>query len=453
MQSKFLFIIVFCGFVISPALYADIGDWTTFTNKTDIRDIGVYENCVWCATNGGIFKYTVQDSSYEEFTNTTGLASNDITALEIDPYGNIWLGTRDGYINVYWADTQTWETIDDIVEYEEHVIYDLKLYGDSLFVALDIGISLYHRIYDSSRREVKETYKNLGEGFQVEIPVKCIYLNGKDIWAGTDYGLAKSNLDISNLQAPQSWTNYTTDNSTLSGNSIRSIAALNDEIFVATDFGICKFNDSTWARVSTGLSGSDSTNVNTLAVNEDQLYAGVTGGVFRFTGSQWSKFGYSIDYVSSIAFSESGEIWVGRIKIANSEGFAIYNPNTDLWETFVPNGPGGNTFKGMAIDHDGVLWCCSSSDGIFRFDGTEWKNYKSAEYGFVNNIFWTVEVDEFNNKWIGGWGTGVVKIDVDDNLTIYQNEVSSGSSYVPVTNCTIDLNGNVWFTIYNILNC
>jgi len=428
-------------------VYGDIGDWTTYTNKGDIRDIGIYQNVIWCATNGGIFKYNIEDSTYEEFTNTTGLASNDVTTLEIDEFGNIWFGMSNGYINVYWADTKTWDTIDDIVEYEEHYIYDFKLYGDSLFVALDIGISLYHLIYDKSRREVKETYKNLGEGFQVEIPVKCIHLNGKDIWAGTDFGVAKSNLDISNLQAPESWTNYTVANSNIQGNIIRSISSLNNSVFILTERGVFSFDGSNWTKATAGLSVSDTTDVNVLYQKDGKLYLGARFGLYSFDSNQWSKVGYSASYVSSITVGQNGDLWAGRQKIYAIEGFIHYDPQKRDWDMFIPPGPGSNNFKALAIDHEGVLWCCSTTDGILRYDGISWKAYRSWDYGFNNNVFWAVTVDNLNRKWFGSWGSGVIQIDENDNLS-FHNEAISGTSdphYYVVINSTIDKDGNVWF--------
>ena len=442
----------FWTFLFFSYVIADIGDWTTYTNKSDIRDIGIFENKIWCATNGGIYKYNIYDSTDRKgFTNTDGLASNDITTLEIDRYGNIWFGTQEGYINVYLMNSQSWETIDDIVEYEDHVIYDMQSLGDSLYVALDIGISLFHRIYENKQREVKETYKNLGKGFQVEIPVTCIYLHGQDIWAGTDYGLAKSNLNISNMQAPESWVNYTTSNSNLLSNTIRSISSLRDDIFVATDLGVCKFDGTNWIVVNDGLISNWAKKVNVLVVKNGTLYAGTDAGGYQFDldGNRWLKLGETAAFISSLAVTENGDIWAGRSKNDESEGFSHYSQIEAKWNHFIPPGPGGNNFKGMAIDHDGVLWCCSATDGIFRFDGSTWKNIdRKDDSNFVNNNFWAVTVDPFNRKWFAGYGTGVVSIDNNDSLTFYKNDILKGNNYKPVNNVVIDGNDNVWFTIY-----
>jgi len=447
MRRRFVVIFnIFWVFLLFSYVIADIGDWTTITNKCDIRDIGIFENKIWCATNGGILNYFIPDSTYEEFTNTNGLASIDVTTLEIDGYGNIWFGMNDGHINVYWADSQSWETIDDIVEYEDHVINDITSLDDSLYVALDIGISLFHRIYENKQREVKETYKNLGKGFQVEIPVTCIYLNGRDIWAGTDYGLAKSNLNISNMQAPESWLNYTTSNSNLLSNTIHSISSLGDDVFVATDVGIAKFNGNNWVTINNGLG---SLNATTLSEKDGVLYAGTNDGVYQLNGNEWSKIGETIRFISSLVVTENGDLWAGRSKISESKGFSHYSQIEAKWNHLIPPGPGGNNFKGMTIDHDGVLWCCSATDGIFRFDGSTWKNINRNDYSsFVNNIFWAVKVDQSNRKWFAGWGTGVVSIDDNDSLTFYNDS----ESYKAANNVAIDGNNNIWFTIYSPLD-
>ncbi len=425
--------------------WADIGEWMTFTNKNDIRDIGVYGNSVWCATNGGVFKFNFEDSSYEEITNTNGLDNNDVKTLEIDPYGNVWFGLTNGYINIYRQNERRWESIDD---YFGQTINDLKFYGDSVFVALNIGVSLYN----IARQEVKETYKNLGSGFQVEVPVKNIFLNGRDIWVGTDFGIAKSNLNIVNLLAPESWINYTPSNSNLLSKKIRAISLLNGTIFVATDQGVNQFDGTTWSSANEGLNSVEQRDVYALSLIDNTLYAGTAIGVFKFFDNRWNLLGETIRNITCMASAENGDIWIGKSKTSASEGFSQYHLSAGNWEHLVPPGPAGNNFKDLAVDLNGVLWGCSTTDGIFRFDGKDWKNYNKKNYNFKNDDFWAVKVDRFNQKWFASWGGGVVKIDANENVTIYDHRYLSGINiditYVPVTNVAIDDNDNVWFTIY-----
>ncbi|MBN1155343.1 hypothetical protein JXB12_10540 [candidate division KSB1 bacterium] len=440
---------VFClllTILFTRSLFGDIGDWTTYTNKSDIRDIDLYQNTLWCATNGGVFAYRLADSTFQGYTNTSGLSSNDVKTLAVDSHGNIWFGHTGGEIDVFNVEAGTWSSVDD---YVGRVIYDFKFYGDSLFVALDIGVSLY----DIARKEVKETYKNLGVGFQVEIPVTNLYLYGKDIWVGTDFGIAKSNLDKVNLLAPESWTNYTPTNSGIISKKVRAIVMNDGHIYAGTDEGISRFDGNTWATVNNGLTVAQNRDIYSLATHNDTLYAGTSAGVYRLRADdQWIRIGSPFRDITSIFITEQGDVWVGRAKTKYSQGFSFCHHDSTSWVHMTPPGPAGNNFKSLVVDEDGVLWCCSTSDGISRFDGEIWSIYTTDNYPFSYNDFWAVDVDDDNNKWFANWGSGAVKIDSQDSMTVYSSGYLSGidnaPDYIPVTNTTVDRNNNVWFTVY-----
>jgi len=428
------------------SLWSDIGDWTTFTNKSDVRDIEIYEDIVWCATNGGVFQYSLVDSVYIDYTNTSGLSSNNVNTLAISDDGQVWFGHVGGEIDIFDLESGTWSAIDD---YVGRVIYDFKFFGDSLFVALDIGVSLY----DISREEVKETYKNLGVGFQVEVPVTNIYLDGKDIWVGTEFGIARSNLDMVNLLAPESWTNYTPVNSGLVNKSIRTLTTFDGMVYVGTAEGISRFDGQRWYTVNEGLTVSGNRDIYALSSYKGVLYAGTSVGVYYLNESeQWVRLGAPFRDITSMFITDEGDIWVGRAKTQYSEGFSVYLNDSDAWKHLNPPGPAGNNFKSLAVDKDGVLWCCSTSDGLSRFDGEKWTTYSKDDYPYRYDDFWAVVVDGNNNKWFANWGSGVIKIDSMDSMTVYQSDYLSGidnaPDYIPVTSAVVDQNDNVWFTVY-----
>jgi ligand-binding sensor domain-containing protein len=441
---------------LGSIVFAAIGDWTTITNKGDIRSLKIIGETVWCATNGGIFRYNIIDSSYTNFTNTDGLTSIDIKTLEIDNEKNVWAGTKNGHINVYQAKEKRWEIIDDIIENEKHEIFDFALCGDSLFIGLDIGISLYHHISDPKKREVKETYKNLGRGFNVEVPVKKIYIHNRDIWAATDYGIAKSNLGYSNLLDPSFWTNYTAEKTGLISNTIRDICSLNDEIFIATDKGIAKFDGEFWTIINTGL---DEYDVQCLTERFGQLFAATNVSVYKYVDSKWQKMGANATNITSLAIDDQQNVWISRAKLStiNSEGgFAMFNIQKASWQFFIPPGPGGNTITNLAIDQKGVLWCCTRYDGFASYDGNQWNVYRSNAYGFERDDFRAVLVDRSNNKWFGSWGGGMVKITANDSLIAYRTDrfcgIDNYPNFVVITNIAIDSKDNIWFLNYAAAN-
>lgn len=424
---------------------AGVNDWTTFTNQGHVRDIIFVDNYIWCATNGGVFRYDPTNDSYLQFYNTNGLTSLDAQAIEVDNDGKIWVGFADGWLNIY--DSNSWTAIND---YLGHTIYDLKSIGDSLLVALDIGISLY----DIGQSEVKETYKNLGNHIPIEIPVKNISINGREIWASTEYGIARSSFNLANLMAPESWTNYTMS-SGLPSNEINTVVAYHDSFFAATDNGAAVFADGVWNAVNDNLVPAETIDFVSNGLN---LFALTVSNINQWNSQQkrWEKIGENLAGLSCFKITQDNNFWVGRKKSETSMGIASLTSEQKQWQEFCPTGPPGNEITCLAVDQKGILWCGSLKDGIFSYDEHEpvtnkqWQQYYKS-YGLISGRIASVTIDSQNRKWFGTTGGGVVKIEDQDslvNVSIIYNEILSGISgypnFVVITDIKVDRFDNIW---------
>ncbi|NOZ60525.1 MAG: hypothetical protein GXO74_02480 [Calditrichaeota bacterium] len=428
-------------------LFGAVGDWITFTNQSDIRDMAVDSEAIWCVTNGGVFRFDLADSAFQQFYNTNGLSALDAQAITIDGKGAVWVGFSDGWLNCYHPETGAWVQFDD---YLGHQINDLTVLGDSLLVALDIGISLY----DIQRQEVKETYKNLGSQIPVETPVVSLLLNGKEIWAATEYGIAQSSFDLANLMAPESWTNYTMNHG-LPSNMVHSIEATNNAIFAATDAGVAKKEQNNWIEMNTGL---PSENVLDLASFSDTLFALAEGYVYQWDSSaqSWHLASPYIYKPVKLVFSGDGTLWVGRQKTTASGGLGRFNKQTNQWTEFYPPGPPGNDISCLKIDQNGILWCGSLTDGVFKYDDKNsnvrqrWQQFTTND-GLAKNVIEAIAVDYLNRKWVATRGGGVSIIDDKDSLTsitTFSTNVFSGISsdpnYILITDLKQDRYNNMW---------
>ncbi|MCH8872720.1 hypothetical protein IH824_08110, partial [candidate division KSB1 bacterium] len=176
MFRRFLFLLTIVT-IFSKSGYGQVLGWQSYTSVGTIADIAIGAGSVWGGSNGGgLLQFDLTTEMISKLTNTDGLSSNDIVAVEIDKRGMVWIAFFDGLLNRYSPDTQEFEIIDD---YQNQSISDIVAFGDSLYIGLDIGVSLY----TIDRREVKETYVNLGlsSGGNIEkIGANSVTINALD---------------------------------------------------------------------------------------------------------------------------------------------------------------------------------------------------------------------------------------------------------------------------------
>ena len=59
-----------------------IGEWSSYTCPLDIRDLIVDDYAIYCATGGGLLKYS--NDNFDIYTTTDGLIGVDISKIAFD---------------------------------------------------------------------------------------------------------------------------------------------------------------------------------------------------------------------------------------------------------------------------------------------------------------------------------------------------------------------------------
>ncbi len=99
--------------------------------------------------DSGIYVWNPQDSIFKRFSEREGLAKKDVRAIEIDHYGNWWVGTSGGGISKYSG--QQFIHFDKEKGLIEDFVYALCQddYGRIWFSAYDEGLSIFNgRFFD-----------------------------------------------------------------------------------------------------------------------------------------------------------------------------------------------------------------------------------------------------------------------------------------------------------------
>ena len=146
---------------------------------------------------------------------------------------------------------------------------------------------------------------------------------------------------------------------------------------------------------------------------EENIWLGTAGsGGVMFDKKIWyvyneSTSGISNNHVDSIAIDLNGNIWFGTgdgVSMFDGDStWTIYNsensglPNDDIYPLAIDRSISSNN---LSVDKFSV-WIGTYGYGVARFDGKDWKIYKSANSPLIDDLIRSIAIDRHGNKWIG----------------------------------------------------
>lgn len=330
--------------------------WRTQSSLLRITCCSSDSGTVWLGTEGGMLIYSPEDESFVTMTNTEGLPGKQVTAVSSAVQGGVWAGFNSGTIARITRENGTVRVIDDFAGFRINRIVPR---GDSLWVAHDIGISLYI----VSKSEVKETYRQLSASMQRDQAVLHLLLTGDRIWAGTRAGLAAADIRSPNLLDPGNWTRYTAADG-LPSDEVLSLGTLNGTLFAGTENGLCRFEEN---RFNVVLAAR----VFDLYTANDALYAGGEACLQRFSGDTWAPLGSCSQTVLCLTVNES------IVYAGTSEGMLRFADGS--LQLLRPDCIGGSLISGTSADGQGGVWVSTRDNGFYHYDHSTWTSYTVAE--------------------------------------------------------------------------
>jgi ligand-binding sensor domain-containing protein/signal transduction histidine kinase len=427
------------------------------------------ENQIWFISNETLWRYNFQTKKLTQFPASKFFPSSSIS---MDDRGQIWVGTKNGFLQKFNAKTQTFvgynvfsqsrktssnsiqkiyclgdktvyvgtvnqglkkfdvqsETYEDVLVYNEaktiiHV-RDIKQYFDNeLWLGTESGIF----ILNTSTNQLTNLKKKFLDPFS--LTDNAVYSLCKDneggIWAGTFFGginyYSKKNSHFEK---------YFADNSkkSLSGNVIREICEdQSGNVWIGTeDAGLNKLNLQTGAItqfIPDGKKGSVAySNIQGLLNVGNDLWIGTfehgldimdikTGKIKKHFNAGQGKYDLKNNFITNIFKTKTGEIFIGTAK-----SLIKYNPKMDGFEPVFK--PFINHFTTSILeDSHGTLWF-GTNVGIYYYNPvTKEKghlvNNPNNPYSLTNNNINAILEDSKQNLWFATEGGGLCKLDRD----------------------------------------
>ncbi len=446
--------IIFLAFIFlltSATIAQNIGVWSNYADMKWATDIKSTDEGFWISTTGGASYYSNNNKNFEIFlTNSEGLSSQNLTALDVDSEGRIWFGMQNGIIDIYNPTDGTVIPIKDIFNSNNSnkKINEILIVGDTAYVSTNFGLSL---ISTKHFGFISTTLKfgNLPTSQKVN----SVTVSDK-IYVSTERGIAIQKEGATNLLAPESWTTYSTG-SDISANNIYKTVLLNNELIAGTDKGLFKLENNLWTPYAYTKEVID------LAVSKNNLYILFETSLVQLIGNEEETlFSSSNRFFTGFNISNNDEILItniSEIKIGKDEylkvGEGIIKIFNNTTETLIPNGPINNSFENIAVDKDGKLWAATGKDkfgrGFMKFDDGSWTNYNTTSFPELpNNNYHNVSSDD-SQVYLSNWGSGLT---IEENgkfsyLNAYNSELvgyPGDPTYVIIMNAERDSNGDLW---------
>ncbi|HLF14649.1 MAG TPA: two-component regulator propeller domain-containing protein [Bacteroidota bacterium] len=432
---------------------AGVGEWKTHTPKKEVRGAAATGGVLWAATAGGLFAYDSESGAYATFTTSEGLRSIDLTALTADSSGILWIGSSDGMLHRFRPAVREWTYISDIslLNASRKRINAIEVWGDSLIVLSDVGIS----VYSISRSEFGDSYLRFGNapGVISGTVTGAARYAGR-IWASTGSGVVSTPASNPNPTEPSSWQAYGTAEG-LPSPAATSLLVARDSLYVSTAAGIAVWNGTGWRAVE----GSQSLNVLGLAspgggceaalfVTPSSVGALDQAGAARILSS---PAGLTLSCVAPGGYI--GTMNAGALRY---EACPAPGDSAGIVETALPPGPHSGKFVSVAVDEGGWVWAATGNrdgEGFMSFNGTAWRSYNAGVYPeLLTNDYYVVSAGPGNVKYIGGWGPGLVVVNAANEIERVLN-TSNGLQpsvetfpFVVVGGVATDRDGVAWLT-------
>ncbi len=444
-----------------------VGEWRDHLPYSHALKVTEAENKIYCSTDISLFSYNKDDNSIEKLSKITGLSDVDFSSIEYSKENKVLLiAYSNGNIDLIENNT-----IYNISDIKRKQITGNKTINNIMFIDhyayLSCGFGIV--VLDIERKEIKDTYY-IGENGSY-INVFEMTFDGDSLYAATESGIYKADINCPNLLDFANWTRIT--NFPNYNNKFNTITYFNDKIYVnfhteewAGDT-IYIYNDDSWEYFDTSHTYSTHFSTFSLSVNYEKLIIVFTYKI-HIVDTEGNTTKYNSQRSKDAVLDKDNILWVadnrnGLIKNNNPWDFENIFPNGPLYKSVVDISIEGDNLWVAAGGRDGSWNNISSYQGTFAFSNEQWKSYNSNNTTGMENIFDLVNVcinpANPNQVFIASWGCGVLEFNNGEFIRLYneanstlQNVEGLGYGYIRIGGLAFDSDNNLWVTNSGVEN-
>ncbi len=336
-----------------------------YNNRVKCLSVSADSTILWFGTWGGLVKFNLQNQTYtiEQKNESTiySISSNKIGCLLKDKQQNLWLGTEENGVNIFFNSLNKFPVFNSRNGIDNDFVYSIyQLTNQNILVGTENGLFNIN----PSTNEVSN-YNHILKKHKINTVLSLLEDHDGNIWIGS-YGQGiviynPKNKSTKNLLADK----Y------LGGTVMKIIQSKNGVIWVATyKDGLYAINPNTYEiKRYTTNEGLPSNNI--FCVYEDKntntLILGTDGGGVCF-----------VDFINN----------------TNKPFITSYKHNENR------NSISSNSVNDIYKDNKGLYWF-ATSNGLNKFDlKTKQFTIYSEKDGLPNSYIYAVIPDKQNNLWL-----------------------------------------------------
>lgn len=444
---------LFC--TVLHAQEVGIGQWRDHLPYGDGVAVAQAGNRVYCATRSALFYYDIEDNSVSRLSRVEGLsdmgvgrlAYNKQTNTLVVAYTNTNIDLIIGNQIVNISDIKRKPIIGN------KTIYNLHMDQHLVYLACGFGIV----VLDLDRQEVKDTYY-IGEGgSQINVFDVAVYHADNHLYAATESGLRKVDLDVPNIANFSFWS--LDEDIPGSDASFNHLAVFNDQLVLnksvegyANDTLYIQENGN-WRYFTEPETHND---INNLRVMQDELLISMPYAM-RSYNAEMEVVGIFYKYNVQTTPNPNDAIKAtdGNYYIADfRQGLVKGKVNWEV-QYIKPNGPYTSEVFDVAASGDNVWVVAGGRDGSWanvwrkgaiygQYDG-RWHALTSGNTEALDTISDLVAVaihPAGNGKvYAASWGWGVLELEEGKVKTLYNTENSSLQSLANSSDHSLRIGG------------
>lgn len=341
-----------------------IGDWKIHSSTLSINDVCMFENLVFCATDGGLLVYDVQTQTFETVTKIDGMVGTAVAAVASDDDDFVWIGGNNptGFIQTYDANNGRFEFEFDL---GLNAVNDFIIKDSIAFAVFTLNqdFGLIELIRDGENVIYRDVYRNWPAGVT---EINSISSIGNDLYLGTNRGVLTADYRTSNLKDSGQWSYYfgfpAGKNSITVSDHTTLYAIIGDSLHIS-DLST-KIQDS--HGIASNFIARDialGTDRKIWILSEDRLY--------HFDGTTVT-FDLKIPGTNSSSLTaDNNSIFIGT-----SHGLGIYTIGTQEFTLEAPNTITSGAVSALLLKSDGRI-VAGSRRGISILESWGWRNIVS----------------------------------------------------------------------------